>query len=215
MTGGVINDSPENYFYDWSTGESTPEIEINEVGIYTVIVTNQDGCSKLRTITVNPSNIATIESVEVVDGAEFGSATIIVSGEGDYEFAIDDINGPYQDSNFFDNLSPGFHTIYVRDKNECGIVEKQISIIGFPKFFTPNGDSYNDTWQVYGVNSQFQPNTIIYIFDRYGKLLKQLSASSPGWDGTFNGERMPDNDYWFEVTLEDGRVYRNHFALKR
>ena len=215
LTGGVINDSPENYFYDWSTGESTPEIEINEVGIYTVIVTNQDGCSKLRTITVNPSNIATIESVEVVDGAEFGSATIIVSGEGDYEFAIDDINGPYQDSNFFDNLSPGFHTIYVRDKNECGIVEKQISIIGFPKFFTPNGDSYNDTWQVYGVNSQFQPNTIIYIFDRYGKLLKQLSASSPGWDGTFNGERMPDNDYWFEVTLEDGRVYRNHFALKR
>lgn len=215
LYGGVIGDDPNNYSYDWSTGETTPEIQVNEPGIYTVTVTNNDGCSKNRTITVLPSNLATFDSINVVDGAEFGTITVNISGEGDYEFAIDDINGPYQDSNVFDNVAPGFHTIYVRDKNDCGIVEQTVSVIGFPKFFTPNNDSYHDTWQVYGVSNQFQPSSKIYIFDRYGKLLKQLSPGSIGWDGTFNGKLMPDNDYWFEVTLEDGRVYRNHFALKR
>jgi len=82
-------------------------------------------------------------------------------------------------------------------------------------FFTPNGDNINDTWQVYGVSSVFQPNSIIYIFDRYGKLITQIKASSKGWDGTLDGNPLPATDYWFSVTLDDGRVYKNHFTLKR
>ena len=211
LLSGNIND----FSYDWSTGDSSYSIDINETGVYTVLVTNADGCSKLRTITVIPSNIATIESIEVVDVSTNNSITVFVSGEGDYEFALDDINGPYQDSNFFDNVAPGFHTVYVRDKNGCGIVEETVSVIGFPKFFTPNGDSYNDTWQVLGVDQNFQSNSIIYIYDRYGKLLVQVDPRGPGWDGTYNGKLMPTNDYWFHVTLQDGRMFTSHFTLKR
>ncbi len=90
-----------------------------------------------------------------------------------------------------------------------------ISVIGHAKFFTPNGDGYNDFWQIKGINASFQPNSIIYIFDRYGKLLKQLSVKSEGWDGTFNGTKMPTDDYWFKLFLEDGRQYSGHFTLKR
>ena len=136
-----------------------------------VIVTNVNGCSKVRKITVLPSNIATFTNIEVIDASENNSITVFVSGEGEYHFAIDNINGPYQDNNAFENVRPGFHTVFVRDKNDCGIVDKLVSVIGFPKFFTPNQDGFNDTWQVYGVSSQFQPKSVIYIFDRYGKLL--------------------------------------------
>jgi gliding motility-associated-like protein len=104
----------------------------------------------------------------------------------------------------------------VRDtKNNCGIVEEVVSVIGFPLFFTPNDDSYNDTWQVFGTSNQFQANTTIFIYDRYGKLLKQLDPTGPGWNGIYNGRKLPSNDYWFHVTLQDGRVFRSHFALKR
>jgi gliding motility-associated-like protein len=215
LNGGVIDDIPNNYLYDWSTGENTIEIEINEPGTYTVTVTNTNGCSKNRTITVVPSNIATVTDVEITDASDNNVVTVFVTGEGNYEYAIQGISGPYQDSNTFENLSPGIYTVYIRDKNNCGIVEEDVSVIGFPKFFTPNNDNYNDFWQIKGVSEQFQPNSKVFIFDRYGKLLKELNPLGPGWDGTYNGAKMPTSDYWFSVTLEDGRTFTSHFTLKR
>jgi len=215
LNAGLISGNPIDYSYTWSTGEDTYEIDINAAGTYSVTVTNTNGCSKLRTITVLPSNIATIDDVEIVDATSNNMITILVSGEGDYEFAIDDINGPYQDSNVFENVPPGLHTVYIRDKNNCGIVEDLVSVIGFPKFLTPNGDGYHDTWQVYGLNHSSQLESIVYIFDRYGKLVKQLSPTGIGWDGTFNGQPLPSSDYWFHVKLQDGRTFKSHFTLKR
>lgn len=216
LTGGVIDDLPNNYYYDWSTGETNFEIEVNEPGTYTVRVTNTDGCYKDRTITVLPSNIATITDIEVTDASDNNTITVFVSGEGTYVYAIDDSNGPYQDSNMFENVSYGFHTVYVKDiKNDCGTVDDLVSVIGFPRYFTPNGDGVKEYWQVKGISAQFQPNSKIFIFDRFGKLLSEIDPLGPGWDGTFNGFNMPASDYWFAVTLEDGRVFKSHFALRR
>mgnify|MGYP000857962098 CR=1 FL=1 len=215
LTGGVINDVPNNYYFNWSTGATTTEIQVNEVGNYTVSVTNTNGCSKERTISIIPSNIATIESFNVVDASSNNSIRVNVSGEGDYEFSINNIYGPYQGSNLFENVKPGIHTIFVRDRNDCGIVEGQVSVIGFPKFFTPNNDSYNDLWHVYGINTANQYDSTVYIFDRFGKLITQLDPKGPGWDGTFNGHPLPTSDYWFYVTLQDGRAFKSHFTLKR
>jgi gliding motility-associated-like protein len=203
------------FYYNWSTGETTSEIQINEPGNYTVSVTNTNGCSKTRTLTVLPSDTASIEMIEVIDGIENNTVTVTVSGEGDYEYALDSPLTTYQDSNLFSMVTPGFHTIYVRDKNGCGIVENNISVIGFPKFFTPNGDGFNDTWHVYGINTPNQINSEVYIFDRFGKLLTQINAFDGGWDGTFNGALLPNSDYWFSVKLPDNRTFTGHFTLKR
>ncbi|MEZ4795884.1 MAG: T9SS type B sorting domain-containing protein [Flavobacteriaceae bacterium] len=215
LNAGLVSGNPNDFSYAWSTGEDTYEIDINAAATYSVTVTNANGCSKDRTIVVLPSNIATIDDVEVVDATSNNMITVFVSGEGNYEFSLNNINGPYQDSNVFENVPPGLHTVYVRDKNNCGIVEDIVSVIGFPKFLTPNGDGYHDTWQVYGLNHSSQIESIVYIFDRYGKLLKQLSPTSIGWDGTFNGQPLPSSDYWFHVKLQDGRVFKSHFTLKR
>ena len=214
LDGGVLNDIPNNFFYNWSTGETTIQIQVNTPGTYTVRVINTNGCFKDRTVTVLPSNIATVENVQVTDAAQDNSITILISGEGDYDYALNSF-GPFQESNTFNNLQPGIYTVFIRDRNDCGIVEETVSVIGFPKYFTPNGDGYNDFWQVKGINRDFQPNTIVKIFDRYGKLLAQIDPLGSGWDGTFNGQLMPTNDYWFSVKLEDGRQLNGHFTLKR
>lgn len=219
INAGMLNDLPSNYSYSWSTGENLYEIQINETGTFTVTVTNANGCSKERTVAVEPSNLATIESINIVDVVENNTISVLVSGEGEYLYQLVDSNNtittPYQESNVFENVTPGLYTVYVRDiKNNCGTVNSMVSVIGFPKFFTPNNDGINDTWQVYGVSEMFQPDTKILIFNRFGKLIKELNPIGDGWDGTFNGTKLPTDDYWFSVKLQDGRLFKNHFTLK-
>ena len=209
-----------NYSFEWSVaGQTGTQITVNSTGTYTVTITenasvttqNPNGCSALRTVVVSTSSAATINAVETTGT----NALINVSGLGDYEFALDNPNGNYQDSNYFSNINPGIHTVFVRDKNGCGRVEVSFSIIDFPPYFTPNGDGVNDFWQVYGISATVEPNTVIHIFDRFGKFITEIKPSSRGWDGTYNGTPMPTSDYWFFVTLEDGRIFKNHFTLKR
>ncbi|MFK7781347.1 T9SS type B sorting domain-containing protein, partial [Psychroserpens sp.] len=219
INAGVINDSPSNYTYLWDSGETTYNIEINEPGEYNVLVTNANGCSKNRKVIIEPSNTATFESIDVLDVTDNNTITVMVSGEGTYEYALfrenDNLIIPYQENNIFENVSPGIYTVSVTDiKNNCGPVEQNVSVIGFPKFFTPNNDGINDTWQIYGVSSMFQPNTKIFIFDRYGKLVQEINPLGQGWNGFSNGIKLPSDDYWFSVTLQDGRVFKNHFTLK-
>ena len=221
LSSGNLDPNLDDYSYQWSNDEITESIQVNEPGDYIVTVTNSFGCEKSRTITVEASNIATIDDVLVVDASlsHENTVTVQASGEGVYHYALFNNLGAYryfQESNIFENVVPGFYTVHVRDiKNNCGIVEQLISVIGFPRFFTPNNDGFNDTWQVYGLSEQFQPNSKILIFDRFGKLIKQIAPTGLGWDGSFNGQPLPTNDYWFEVTLQDGRVFRSHFTLKR
>ncbi|HEA30826.1 MAG TPA: T9SS type B sorting domain-containing protein [Leeuwenhoekiella sp.] len=209
-------DPSYDYTYLWMpTGQTTLELITREPGTHTLTVTNTTtGCSRSRSVVIETRSIATIDDIEVIDASANNQATIIISGMGDFEFALDEM-GPYQDSNVFTNLLPGFYTVFVRAKEGCGSVSQDFSVIGFDKFFTPNGDGYNDRWQVEGISATIQPGTSIRIFDRYGKLLKELNPLSEGWDGTFNGKALASDDYWFRVVLEDGREFKSHFTLKR
>ncbi|MGB1210298.1 MAG: T9SS type B sorting domain-containing protein [Lacinutrix venerupis] len=217
-----LNDSPSNYSFSWDSGETTETIAVNTAGNFTVTVTNNTTlCSNTRTVTVEPSNIATINDIVVVDG-DINNNTITVileDSEGEYLYALTDDEGNttlFQSNNTFYNVSPGIYNVLIKDfKNYCGTVESKVSVIGFPPYFTPNGDTFNDTWQVYGVSKMFQAKSEILIFDRFGKLITQINPLEKGWDGTFNGTPLPQSDYWFSVTLQDGRVYKNHFTLRR
>lgn len=211
-----------NYDYVWSkdgailTNQTAPTLQVNTEGTYTVEVKNSYGCSRIRTIKVTASDVAHIESIDIVDLNDINTVTVNVTGKGEYKFSIDDPNGFWQDSNFFNNVPAGIHDVYVKDKNGCGVVSQTISIIGAPKFFTPNNDGYNDYWSVKGVNETFNSKSILYIFDRYGKLIKQwVPLLDRGWDGTFNETPLPADDYWFTLKLEDGRETKGHFSLKR
>ncbi|WP_452226013.1 choice-of-anchor L domain-containing protein [Lacinutrix cladophorae] len=206
---GFSNDT-----YAWSNSETTPEIEITQIGTYSISVTTAFGCTTSTTFNVIESEQATIEFTEQVDFSDPNNITVTISGIGDYFYILD--NGPAQESNFFNNVTLGPHIITVLDANGCASATKEIIIIDTPLFMTPNNDGYNDTWHITGVNQL--TGTIVHIFDRYGKLLKTLTHTSPGWDGTYRGQNMPTNDYWFVAeVIQEGKKFelKGNFALKR
>lgn len=204
-------------YYEWSTGEEGPDLDtiyVSNSGMYSVIVTNDDGCKVQEEIIVKEVEISSITDVEVNDFNNYNgnSATIYIIGTGDYEYAVDQ-QSTFTENNTFENLSAGFHIAYVRSQNNCGTVSEPFFILDYPRVMTPNNDGINDKWNIEGI--EYFPSTIIRIFDRYGKLLKELNPQGDGWDGTFKGIEMPTDDYWFTIYLEDGRKYNNHFTLKR
>ena len=205
-------DGPENpNTYLWSTGETTSTVKVTAPGTYSVTITNAIGCTAQSTILVVETQIPEIKNVDVSNDR----LEISMVQEGDYEYAVNDEDGAYQESPVFTNLPTGTATVFVRNRNSCGITSKEVSIIAYPKFFTPNGDQVNDYWQLDGVNAKFELQTPISIFDRFGSLLVQIDPVSNGWDGSYKGRPLMSSDYWFSVMLDDGKMLRGHFTLKR
>lgn len=223
INAGLLNGVPSDYSYKWYfNGNLIPRtsysIQSNQSGVYTVDVTNLEGCSKTRTVIVSDSNQATIKDVQIESITDDANTiTILLANSiGDYEYSLDNENGPFQTSAIFENVNAGFHTIYVNDTNGCGRISKRFAVIGFPHFFTPNGDGINDSWKVNGVDGVFNKETVVFIFNRFGKLVKEIVAhETKGWDGVLNGCAMPADDYWFVVKLADGKTNKGHFTLKR
>ncbi|MGB1308012.1 MAG: choice-of-anchor L domain-containing protein [Oceanihabitans sp.] len=200
--------------YLWSTNATTPEIDISTIGTYSVTITTENNCSTTATFIISESEQATIEFTEQVDFSNPNSITVTINGIGNYLYVLD--NGVPQESNFFNNVSIGLHTITVIDLNGCSSVSKEIIIMDVPQFLTPNNDGYFDTWHITGV-SQI-PGTVVIVFDRYGKILTTLTHNSNGWDGKYNGNNMPANDYWYLAKViynEKEFELRGHFTLKR
>ncbi|PIF63413.1 T9SS type B sorting domain-containing protein [Flavobacterium sp. 11] len=168
---------------------------------------------KTKKYLVAVSGIATITGVTVNDfERNENSISIEYTGIGDYEFSID--GSYFQDSPMFNGVAPGEYLVYARDKNGCGLsIPFVVYVLDYPRYFTPNNDGYNDIWQIKNLDNL--PQSTLFIFDRYGKLLKQLVSSDIGWNGTFNGFALPTDDYWFHLNLENGRIIKGHFSLKR
>lgn len=214
---------------DDNTEESVSETNVfstQDVGLYRYeaytnvsLFGETTECISERFFEVVRSEAAVVESVEADITISGLDLTINVIGNGDYEFALDDQTGPYQDSNVFRNVSEGDHQIFVRDKNGCGTISYEVIQTlrqdDFPKFFTPNNDGINDYWQLSPLNDNVPSLKALYIFDRYGKLLSQINPESSGWDGTYNGRPMPSSTYWFMAVSIYDRAIQGYFALKR
>ena len=222
----IYVENPEAiYSYVWndaSGNEISTEDNLNITtgGSYTVKATTTNGtnCSRTETIVITESNPAILvpSFITIIDeGNNIGSEdnlSIVIDvinndlGPGDYQFALrnEDQNTTtsYQDEPLFENLEGAIYTIIVNDKNGCAPdATLQVSVLQFPKFFTPNGDGRNDTYIVKGANKTFYPNSSINIFNRYGKLVAQIPIDGQGWDGTYNGKKLSSDDYWYNITL--------------
>ncbi|MCX2720268.1 T9SS type B sorting domain-containing protein [Lentiprolixibacter aurantiacus] len=222
-------DPQGQYDYVWTDAQGTvvstdPFAEVSQAGTYTVEAISATNCISFPySFTVVESALADIgmDDVSITDFSNNNSISIDPTnlGIGDYEFALDDEAGPFQDEPFFGDVDAGAHVIYVRDKKGCGIASLEVFVLGFPKFFTPNGDGINDTWNLQGWNDTFSSASYIHIFDRYGTFLAQVSPADQGWEGTFKGKRLPASDYWFLARLVDQqgeeRILKGHFSLLR
>ena len=210
------------YSFEWftndvSNGVVTSSLTVTAPGVYKVIVKNlQSLCTATATATVVASLPPTSLTLTASNYFENNQTiTVAVLPLGVYEYQAD--NGAYQDSNVFTNLDSGIHTIAVRDKKACGSIGDSVMTVDYPHFFTPNGDGYNDKWNVTDLKSNAL-QTNVYIFDRYGKLLKQITVNGEGWDGTYNGAALISDDYWFKIRYTEKGIekeFKANFSLKR
>jgi gliding motility-associated-like protein len=201
------------FFEDGTLISTTNNGEITEEGNYTLTVTQIENgitCENSFDFTLIRSVLPEIQQINY---GELGNnyIEIIASGDGNLEYSIDGTN--YQDNNYFSNIQGGTYTVFLRDKNGCGQDSEEVTVIDYPKFFTPNDDGYNDFWQIKGIVNF--PNSETLIFDRYGKLLARITSNNLGWNGIYNGKQMMSNDYWFRTDLGNGRTFTGHFSLKR
>ena len=206
---------------------STNSVELSNIGRYRYEAYNNIvqsattvECANSKIFSLIASELPIVHSIEDVKTRGERRVTVNTHGSGHYEYALNNREGPYQDEPVFNGLSDDYHSIFVRDKNGCGIteasVQRNLSQNDFPKFFTPNGDNVNDYWQF--IEPRIENEivlTTIHIFNRYGNLLAVLDPKSKGWDGKFRGEPLPSADYWFRAFASNKQEVRGHFSLKR
>lgn len=241
LESGFVNGDAADYNFQWflndneiicPTAQSETLSCVNSIGVYSVEVTNIDNlCSVIRNFNVVASSTAIYNQIFVTEDHFFPeslSVLVEVSGDGDYEFAIDidpltiDNDEHYQDSPIFNPITYGTHLIYIRDKNGCGITVKEIHLLKYPKFFTPNNDNVNDTWNINHRNAisvHFKTASNITIFNRYGKIMAVINPQGNGWNGNYKGEPVEQSTYWFSLSLIDfrGEVFTKNgrFSLER
>jgi gliding motility-associated-like protein len=201
------------------TGTWSPALNNLETTTYTFTPENGQ-CSYLTSMTIEVGTFSPISITASNISNDFDSNQIISvtasGGSGNYEFQLD--GGSWQTNSTFEYVTGcEEHIVAARDIDGC-IFETQTSvmIMDYPKFLTPNGDGYNDTWNIKCLKEN--PLAKVSVFDRFGKLITTFKPIENSWNGTFNGQLLPASDYWFvaEYLNNNGiqATFRSHFSLR-
>lgn len=225
-------DLGDGYVYEWRDGD-------NIVGTDAILTFDELPVSSMISVTIgHPVSGCELEFSTVpvilsrpqqvlfeVSGSDFGDGySVSITTQGgigedstEYEFRLD--NGNWQEANVFRNVPPGSHNVSAREINGCGVTTSEnFFLVGYPRFFTPNSDGFNDNWNLLTDSNIRIKN--LYVFDRYGKLIARVEPGNRGWDGTYNGTDLPADDYWFKVEFIDEitgnhQEYMSNFSLIR
>ena len=219
-------DAQDDGTYETVLSTTATELTVSSPnsGRYRVTISNSMGNSVVDDVLISFYGVPDLGEVLILDDLVHSDRSdpynveIVPLGQGNYRYALN--GGEYQESPVFRDVPPGVNQVVIDDRNGCGTSQAyEFLVVGYPKFFTPNGDGVHDQWNVYGIETLTSP--VIHIFDRYGKLLRQLDLNT-GWDGTFNGRNLPSSDYWFRLEYERddqgvvvARSVRRHFSLVR
>ncbi len=234
-TGNVINSvvlesglNSDEYSINWylntnlvGTGTNYIAEEAGEYLVETIKLDEEIGADcnyKTTQVQVESSSPSFELQILTEDFSDSNTVEINVvdQGIGTYEFSLDHL--PFQSYPRFYNLNPGNHFITIRDTSGlCVYKTIDFLILNYPKFFTPNNDGINDTWNITDLQSDLDSNIIIY--DRFGKMVSEIKPFEEGWDGyNTNGNKLPSSDYWFFVTYNKNNVlreFKGNFSLLR
>ncbi|WP_420602419.1 T9SS type B sorting domain-containing protein [Flagellimonas sp.] len=199
------------------------QLAVNQRTIW-VRLTNAEGCYKETTfdlILESPIKANKLENVE-----ECESFTLPPLNTNNQYYTQINAGGTMLNPGDIINKS---QTIYIyASSNSCSDQSKflvtidpkicdeptEVCKIEFPKFITPNNDDINDSFKP--LKNDCGTNGILYIYDRYGNLLRQFAANDGEWKGDFKGTALPASDYWYRFVSEQGdKEFSGHFALKR
>jgi gliding motility-associated-like protein len=181
------------YKYNWNTGSNQRHINISLPGTYSVTVSDDIGCSNSASINIRYDAGPKITNIKTDVASIIVTAT---EGTPPYTYSVG--GEIWQEDNVFKNYPPDYYLVFVKDKNHC-TTERIVYLeeaIRIPDFFTPNGDGYNDVWEIEGLFNY--TNAEVSVFDRFGKLLYQFNSTG-NWNGMYNGRPLPSDTYWYVI----------------
>lgn len=187
---------------------NTQTVIFTQEGLYTLTVEiNGIPCQLSRNIEVSFSEPPVITEIKTTEN----TLTVYAQGGIPMEYSLNQVF--WQSSPIFTNLQPGIYYAYVRDAEGCSTAAKMAGLLGVPNFISPNGDGYNDTWEIRALEAF--PNTRLQIFDRYGKqFVNRVLTGDFKWDGKYNGQPLPSGSYWYILILENGEKLSGHINIR-
>ncbi|MGV6860542.1 MAG: DUF7948 domain-containing protein [Putridiphycobacter sp.] len=203
-SGGV-----EYHWYPSSTLNTSTNSSVvarpHQETTYNVTITDENGCSTTESTTVALFTPPVITVSPNVYGIVGDTVQIWAEGNGSIlwspptHISCVDCFSPY--------VSPPAHTTYtatLTDINTCQVsADVEIifdPLIFVPNAFTPDGDTYNNTFYAQANNiSQFE----MLIFNRWGELIFIANSIDQHWDGTYNGIESPDDVYVWKIQYQD------------
>ncbi|NJO02384.1 MAG: T9SS type B sorting domain-containing protein [Bacteroidia bacterium] len=203
---------------DTSFGATSQNLTGLTQGTYQVIITDDGGC------TTGPELFRIDEQLKIITDARTLNDTVIAEGSelvlwasatdaANFQWMDVDGNVLYDgpDSSF--TLLPEQSTTYTvmitNDRNCSEVLSVNVEVIPLviyvPNTFSPNGDSNNERFQVYGTGIQ---SIELRIFNRLGQILYTTqnwiegTNTDPGigWDGTFQGKPQESGNYVWSMT---------------
>jgi len=200
--------------YQWDNGLTSSAVTIFQPASFKITVTDKEGCIGYGAKKIGMNELPVFVDYDAT--VPFRVTLNVKGGTPPYYYSRD--NDFFQADKTISIISGNYYSLYVKDKNGCRDQKLNLLLgvpqVSIPNFFTPNGDGYNDYWEIGGIEAF--PECIISIFDRSGRMLTQYKGIVKGWDGTFGSLPMPENDYWYVVDLKNGELpKRGHFTLKR
>jgi gliding motility-associated-like protein len=204
-----------NLSYAWS--HSSTLNSGNAIGLiqggYAVTVTDANNCSVTLSETLTSPSQLFISLAASADSVKFGESVQLTATPGSgvigtpvYEWSPNDnldcidcadpMAGPLVESSYI-------YTVRIADDNGCEAVARVTVVVDLydrvlwvPNVFTPNGDGFNDEFNVYGYGFE---TMLFQVFDRWGEKMFETTDPKVGWDGTFKGVAMPPGVYVFLV----------------
>ena len=215
----AADDLPE---YIWKFGDgsawstiSNPIHTYSSPGIYnvTLIVKSLFGCSDtiIRNVGIKPLPEFSLEYSGETTFTEGESIT--VTAIGDYDQAVWS-NGTVGNSSIY--TEGGIHTVEV-SKDGC-LSSKSFTLtvndrVGIASLITPNGDGYNDRWEIFHVE-KLSP-CIVSIYNRSGVEVYSNSDYINDWGGTFEGRLLPEGTYYYILRCKDGKISKGAITIIR
>jgi len=194
------------YVYQWSNGASSPNLNNISAGNYNLTVTDNNGCSSSISITLTEApipqaNFSPKPQITTIDDPIIYFENYS-TGASFYEWDFGDgsISTYYSPTHTYEY--PGMYHVVLTVSDQYGCIDtvganiiiNDITNIFLPNAFTPNGNDLNELYNIMGTG--IDPSTFeMRIYDRWGKQLFYTTDINQGWDGTYNGEPVPQGSY--------------------
>jgi gliding motility-associated-like protein len=205
--------------FNWSTGETTREIEVGSPGQYFVVVKDGNDCYNSDTLNVSelPSPILNLIPEYVICIPDGASVILDANGVGDLKYEWQHSGDTTRTVNV---NTEGTYTVVATNTDGCA-AEKSTNVIDKcePRFFIPdaftpdgNGPQTNERLEIFGA---YYTNFTIKIYNRWGEVIYATESIEDRWDGTYKGLKVQPGVYPYVISYEAQYFPERNPVVKR